>query len=78
MRRRGTPFPGLLYAGLALTRAGLRVIEFNARFGDPETQVVLDRLAISAGGAAGRRGRRRAAPAPLVRWNGGPARPSWW
>jgi phosphoribosylamine--glycine ligase len=45
MRRRGTPYRGLLYAGLALTSAGLRVIEFNARFGDPETQVVLDRLA---------------------------------
>jgi phosphoribosylamine--glycine ligase len=45
LRRRGTPYQGLLYAGLALTRAGLRVVEFNARFGDPETQVVLDRLA---------------------------------
>jgi len=45
MRRRGTPYQGLLYAGLALTSAGLRVVEFNARFGDPETQVVLDRLA---------------------------------
>ena len=44
MRRRGTPYRGLLYAGLALTPAGLRVVEFNARFGDPETQVVLDRL----------------------------------
>jgi phosphoribosylamine--glycine ligase len=44
MRRRGTPFAGLLYAGLALTSRGLRVIEFNARFGDPETQVVLARL----------------------------------
>jgi phosphoribosylamine--glycine ligase len=45
MRRRGTPYRGLLYAGLSLTAAGLRVVEFNARFGDPETQVVLDRLA---------------------------------
>ena len=45
MRRRGTPYQGLLYAGLALTSAGMRVVEFNARFGDPETQVVLDRLA---------------------------------
>jgi phosphoribosylamine---glycine ligase len=44
MRRRGTPYQGLLYAGLSLTRAGIRVVEFNARFGDPETQVVLDRL----------------------------------
>ena len=44
MRRRGTPFTGLLYAGLALTSKGLRVVEFNARFGDPETQVVLARL----------------------------------
>ncbi|MEV0267256.1 phosphoribosylamine--glycine ligase [Hamadaea sp. NPDC050747] len=44
MRRRGTPFAGLLYVGLAITAAGPKVIEFNARFGDPETQVVLSLL----------------------------------
>ena len=44
MEARGTPFIGLLYAGLALTHKGTKVIEFNARFGDPETQVLLPRL----------------------------------
>jgi phosphoribosylamine--glycine ligase len=50
MRRRGTPFAGVLYVGLALTSKGPRVIEFNARFGDPETQVVLARLETPLGG----------------------------
>ena len=44
LAKEGTPFVGLLYCGLIVTSAGLRVIEFNARFGDPETQVVLPRL----------------------------------
>ena len=44
MARRGTPFRGLLYCGLAMTSRGIRVVEFNVRFGDPETQAVLERL----------------------------------
>ena len=44
LKRLGAPFVGLLYCGLIVTQRGIRVIEFNARFGDPETQVVLRRL----------------------------------
>lgn len=49
MTRRGTPFVGLLYAGLALTSRGVRVVEFNVRFGDPETQPLLAVLASPLG-----------------------------
>jgi phosphoribosylamine---glycine ligase len=79
MARRGTPYQGLLYAGLALTAAGIRVIEFNARFGDPETQVVLDRLetplagllqAAATGDLAGTAG---PGGAPTLRWRPGAA-----
>lgn len=73
MRRRGTPFAGVLYCGLALGARGLRVIEFNARFGDPETQVVLARLRSPLGAlllatATGRLGEH-----PPLRWSPGAA-----
>jgi phosphoribosylamine--glycine ligase len=73
MGRRGTPYRGLLYAGLALTSKGIKVVEFNARFGDPETQVVLDRLATPLAGLlhASAVGDLGAAPAPA--WHPGAA-----
>jgi phosphoribosylamine--glycine ligase len=49
MANRGTPFAGLLYAGLVLTSRGIRVVEFNARFGDPETQALMSLLDSSLG-----------------------------
>ncbi len=68
MARRGTPFSGLLYCGLALTSRGLRVIEFNARFGDPETQVVLARLATPLGVLLHAAATGHLAEAPDLRW----------
>jgi len=73
MRRRGTPYAGLLYAGLCLTAAGIRVVEFNARFGDPETQVVLDRLATPLGGLLNAAATGRLADAPELCWAPGAA-----
>ena len=49
MRHRGTPFVGVLYVGLAVTSRGMRVVEFNARFGDPDSQVCLARLTTPLG-----------------------------
>jgi phosphoribosylamine--glycine ligase len=69
MRRRDTPFAGLLYAGLALTSRGLRVIEFNARFGDPETQVVLARLETPLGGLLNAAATGNLADLPPLTWS---------
>ncbi|MHB1594359.1 MAG: phosphoribosylamine--glycine ligase [Streptosporangiaceae bacterium] len=73
LRRRGSPYRGLLYAGLALTPAGLRVIEFNARFGDPETQVVLDRLATPLAGLLAAAAHGDLAGAGPLTWRAGAA-----
>ncbi|QDY77705.1 phosphoribosylamine--glycine ligase [Streptomyces qinzhouensis] len=69
LRRRGTPFAGLLYAGLAITSRGVRVIEFNARFGDPETQVVLARLRTPLAGVLLHAARGTLADEPPLRWH---------
>jgi phosphoribosylamine--glycine ligase len=73
MRRRGTPYSGLLYAGLSLTAAGIRVVEFNARFGDPETQVILDRLGTPLGGLLHASATGALADAPALTWLPGAA-----
>jgi phosphoribosylamine--glycine ligase len=62
-----------LYAGLALTSKGVRVVEFNARFGDPETQVVLDRLATPLGGLLHAAATGDLARAPGLAWHPGAA-----
>jgi phosphoribosylamine--glycine ligase len=68
LARRGTPFSGLLYCGLAITGRGVRVIEFNARFGDPETQVVLARLATPLAGLLHAAATGALALQPPLRW----------
>ena len=73
MARRGTPFSGLLYAGLALTSAGVRVVEFNARFGDPETQPLLARLATPLGGLLYAAATGDLAAHPELEWGSGAA-----
>jgi len=73
LRRRGTPFSGLLYAGLALTRRGLRVVEFNCRFGDPETQAVLALLDSPLGEVLDAAASGRLAEVGPLRWKPGAA-----
>jgi phosphoribosylamine--glycine ligase len=69
MHRQGAPFVGVLYVGLALTPRGPRVIEFNARFGDPETQVVLARLRTPLGGLLLAAATGHLEEAPPLRWS---------
>jgi phosphoribosylamine---glycine ligase len=73
LRRIGRPFSGLLYVGLCLTQRGLRVVEFNARVGDPETQVVLDRLDTPLGGVLAACARGDLAVTGPLRWLPGAA-----
>jgi phosphoribosylamine--glycine ligase len=73
MRERGTPFQGLLYVGLALTRRGPAVIEFNARFGDPETQAVLPLLETPLAGLLHAAATGRLDRHPALRWRAGSA-----
>jgi phosphoribosylamine--glycine ligase len=73
MARRGEHFVGLLYAGLALTSRGMRVVEFNARFGDPETQVVLPLLETPLAGLLHAAATGGLADQPPLRWRDGAA-----
>lgn len=70
---RGTPFVGLLYAGLALTSQGVKVIEFNARFGDPETQGLLPLLENPLGEVLVAAARGKLADLPPLTWRDGSA-----
>jgi phosphoribosylamine--glycine ligase len=73
LARRGTPFTGLLYVGLAITSRGPRVVEFNARFGDPETQVVLALLETPLGAVLTAAATGRLAEVPPLTWRPGSA-----
>ena len=73
MSRRGTPFAGLLYVGLALGARGPRVVEFNARFGDPETQVVLALLETPLAGLLHAAATGTLGAEPALRWRDGSA-----
>ncbi|GMA20855.1 hypothetical protein GCM10025862_28760 [Arsenicicoccus piscis] len=69
MAARGTPFVGVLYVGLALTSRGPKVVEFNVRFGDPETQVVLVRLETPLGALLLAAATGELAGSPELRWS---------
>ena len=71
--KRGTPFTGLLYAGLAIGSDGPAVVEFNCRFGDPETQAVLELLESPLGEALAATARGTLADLPPLRWHDGAA-----
>jgi phosphoribosylamine---glycine ligase len=73
LARRGVPFSGLLYAGLALSAAGPQVIEFNCRFGDPETQVLLALLRTPLAGLLAATATGTLAQHPPLRWDPGAA-----
>jgi phosphoribosylamine---glycine ligase len=73
LARRGTPFAGLLYIGLAITIRGPRVVEFNARFGDPETQVVLALLESPLGALLRAAATGGLADHPPLQWRAGSA-----
>ena len=73
MAARGIPYTGVLYVGLALTSTGPRVVEFNARFGDPETQAVLALLETPLGGLLAAAARGELADQPPLRWRDGSA-----
>lgn len=73
MARRGTPFAGLLYVGLAMTSAGMQVVEFNARFGDPETQVVLAQLKSPLAGLLHAAATGTLSDHPTLQWHDGAA-----